>query len=752
MPGASSRKGALVDFAVLGPLTVDGAQVSGARRVGLVLRLLIDANHVVDVPTLVEDVWCGAAPRNASTTLQSHVSKLRSLIGRHRVEYHAGGYVLRLDAGELDVAKFEADVGAARAALNAGDISRSVELVDGALARWRGPAYCDVADREWAMLEAARLEEIRQASIELSLEARLAAGELDEVIERAEVAVSEQPLRELRWAHLMSALARSGRQADALRAFARLRAVLVDELGLDPSPALCALETAILQQRPDVGVAHPTHVHANATGPEPPIFGARAAFEARDFAAARDRYVGLPEADRLDLRDRERLADSAWYAGDPERSVETRRQLFADCMREGDQLGAARAAIWLVVNFVTRVRMAVAAGWYHTARRLLTNLEPSVEHGYFEMVTAMFQLAAGDISGALSAARSASSAGREYDELDLETIGLMLEGVVLVRQGDVDDGVRLVDEAMALASSGSLGPFATGLVYCRSLCACLEVGDYRRASEWLEVAGPWVEGGPIDGFPGDCRAHRADLMRVRGSWTEAEVEARHACHEAVAFDLYHVGLAYRELGLLELRRGNFEAADEAFRRTRVNGASSEPGSSLLLLARGDLESATEAIEVALQDEAAEALHRARMLPAGVEIAAAAGDLDLAHEHVEELADLADRFGSDAMKAAVASGHATIAVARDDAKDAIYHARTACVLWREAGAPYELGCAYLLLASALRASGELAAARFEAEQAVNIFDSLGAEPDLAKAHALASGESSRRDGSSPCSAP
>ena len=242
-----------IKFLVLGP--TEGLQagqpiaLSGARRRALVTRLLLNAGRSVSAETLLEDVWDGHAPSAGSATLQSHISQLRKVLG-DRLKRSANGYLLRLDAASVDAAEFEARAAKGASQLAQGSAAAAARELRGALCLWRGRAFQDVADRTWALPEAERLEEVKRVAEEQLLLARLASGEHDQVVPEAEAAAQECPLREQRWATLMLALYHSGRQAEALRAYQRLRFLLLDELGIEPSPALAALEVAVLRQDP----------------------------------------------------------------------------------------------------------------------------------------------------------------------------------------------------------------------------------------------------------------------------------------------------------------------------------------------------------------------------------------------------------------------------------------------------------------------------------------------------------------------
>jgi hypothetical protein len=256
-------------------------------------------------------------------------------------------------------------------------------------------------------------------------------------------------------------------------------------------------------------------------------------------------------------------------------------------------------------------------------------------------------------------------------------------------------------------------------VYCRTLCTCLDQMDYRRAHEWTETI-EHSRGGT--GLPGDCRAHFASVLAATGEWSRAEIEARTACEEAMRFDFGHVGLAAYELGVLHLRKGDTAAAEVAFKRAHELGALAEPGLSLLRLARGEAAAAYASIDSACASTPADPLTRARLLPAKVEIALAAGALDGARAASAELAAIAVRIPTLAGAAAQASG--MVAAASGEHGEAVTQLRQSCRHWVDAAMPYEAARARRELAKALAASGDRAGAALEADVAGEAFQRLG----------------------------
>jgi serine/threonine-protein kinase len=240
-----------MEVRILGPLEVvegDGpVRLGGLKPRAVLAHLAIRANHVVPAEVLIEQLWGEELPEDARNALQTHVSRLRSALGDGRIESRPPGYVLRLGTGELDAGRFEALVGEARADL-AEDPAASLRLLDDAIALWRGPALSDLAEEPSLAGEIARLEELRLSAVEDRVTARLALGQHALVVGELEALTRANPLRERLWGDLMLALYRSGRQADALDAYARARAILGDELGIDPSRRLQRLHAQVLAQ------------------------------------------------------------------------------------------------------------------------------------------------------------------------------------------------------------------------------------------------------------------------------------------------------------------------------------------------------------------------------------------------------------------------------------------------------------------------------------------------------------------------
>ncbi len=282
---------------------------------------------------------------------------------------------------------------------------------------------------------------------------------------------------------------------------------------------------------------------------------------------------------------------------------------------------------------------------------------------------------------------------------------------------------------MASATAGELGTLAQGMVYCRMLSACLDIFDYRRAIEWTETIDRRAPDLGTVGFPGDCRTHRAAVCVLRGDWQRGAEEAEAAAVESRAYDLGHSAQALAALGEIRLRQGDLAAARDAFERAAEFGLPPGPGAALLLLAGGDAAAARAAITGAMGSAGADPLSRARYLPAAVEIAVVAGDLDWAEKASADLTSIAAGFAGPVLAAAALEAQGVVSAARGDAPAAIARLRDAALQWRSAGAPYEAARSRLRAARAAAALGDDRGAAREARGALAAFEQLGARLDV-----------------------
>ncbi len=740
-----------MEFALLGPLEVR----DGDRRVELPSRqvrrllaaLLLAPNRVVSTDGLFEVLWGVEPPESAVNTLQTYVLHLRNALepgrGRrnpgHYVRRREPGYLLAVEPEEVDATRFRDLVDRGRGAL-AETPEHAAVLLQDALRLWRGDPLADFSYELFTQPTIVELCELRIQALESRIDAEIALGRHAALVGELRELVREQPLRESMWAQLMMCLYRCGRQAEALAAFAQARELLVEQLGVEPSPVLTRVHQAVLNQDPALDGMRATRAPASAERREAavgedPLRRGLDALRRRDWAGA---YEGLSAAQaqaKLEAEALDGLAESAMWLGEYEVSLAVRQQAHASFLEEGQSRRAAMTAIALALHYAARVRFAVAAGWFGRAERLLADEPEGPEHGYLAWTACLMAIGARQDGPAMDAARRTFKIGLQTQEPTLQALGLTFQGYLLVRRGELQEGLRMLDEGMAAAVSGTVAPFPTSLIFCRMIDTCQQLGDYQRAAEWLEAIDSSPITACITSYPSDCDTHRTQVLVGRGAWSEAERLARRACAGMAKFDVSHAGLAFYELGELRLRAGDLDAAAEAFARAAELGTVPQPGAARLDRCNGEVATAAAAIAAALANEPWDALTRARLLPTEVELALEIGDLARARAAATELAELAEYYPSRAMSAAATTAAGNLHLAEEDTSRAVAAFRKGRNAWTEAGAPYEAACTQVMLARALAADGRADIAASELTQAKAAFRRLGAALDLEAADAL-----------------
>ena len=257
-----------VGVRVLGPVVLESDGVTqrlgGPKERTVLAALALAPGSSVPASVLVDAVWGSGAPRTAIKTVQTYVSRLRRVVGDAIVS-EAGCYKM---TAWVDATKSSALADRARAAVALDDHETAARLYSDALALWRGDAVLDGEATAWVLAQQARLGELRDQLMEERVDSQLALGDAIGVVGEIEAMVAASPLRERRWAQLITALYRSGRQADALRAYQRLRTTLADELGIDPSPSLQELEGRVLRQDPELMSTPPSNLPSSRNGPK----------------------------------------------------------------------------------------------------------------------------------------------------------------------------------------------------------------------------------------------------------------------------------------------------------------------------------------------------------------------------------------------------------------------------------------------------------------------------------------------------
>jgi DNA-binding CsgD family transcriptional regulator len=454
----------------------------------------------------------------------------------------------------------------------------------------------------------------------------------------------------------------------------------------------------------------------------------REAFQHHHWHEAVELLVEADHRQLLVADDRLLLAEALMWSNRHPESFTAKERAYQAYLRSGDETRAGYVAVLLTIHHANRHEMAVASGWLAKAQKLLEREPDSREYGYLTFVLTLLKEAAGEWNAVLELAEQMRDLGGRHGDADLEALGLAYQGLVATRRGSLEEGGRLLDEAMASAVGGELGMIATGVVYCRMICACLALHDYRRAGEWTDVVDRCAHTTGLGGFPGDCRTHRTALLVKRGAWTQGEEEALQAFEETQLFDLDHTGAVAFELGELRRRRGDLDGADEAFSRAYEFGFDPRAGMALVQLARGEVASAAASIDEALADPGLDALAREPLLLARVEIALVERNHAALRAAAHELDETARAFGTPALGADAAYANGAAELTSGDATEAARLLTLAHRLWLDAEEPYESARARELLADAHLASGKRDSAKLELRAARAAFERLGARLD------------------------
>ena len=455
------------------------------------------------------------------------------------------------------------------------------------------------------------------------------------------------------------------------------------------------------------------------------------------WADAHESLSLADESGPLGPEDLELLGTAAYMLGNEDEWMKALERAHHAHLEAGQELGAFRCALWIGVNLALRGEMGPATGWIGRAQRLLERrVDECVERGYL-LIPLMFQHEArGDFPAAAAAAAAAAEIGERFGDADLFALAVHAQGTFLVKDGRVREGLGLLDEAMVAATTGELSPIVTGLVYCGVIAGCQEVYELRRAREWTAALTAWCDRQPdLMAFTGRCFVHRAEIMQLHGAWLDALEEARRATRRlAEAMNQGAAAQAAYLQGDVHRLRGEFTKAETSYKEANRFGREPQPGLALLRLAQGSTEAAAAAIRRVVA-ETSDRLRRASLLPAHVEIALAANELDDARTACDELDEIVGGYESEMLRAMLAQARGSVELASGEARAALIALREAWQLWQKLETPYEAARVRVLLGLACQALGDEEALATELAAAREVFEELGAAPDLARVDAL-----------------
>ena len=435
----------------------------------------------------------------------------------------------------------------------------------------------------------------------------------------------------------------------------------------------------------------------------------------------------------------EGLGWAAWWLADEELTFRARQNAFRAYRDAGDPAGAARVAAWLASDFREfRGEDAVGQGWLKRAHRLLAEVPEGADHGWLAVLEYNFALhVEGDPALALTLASYAAEQGRSLGVPDLEALGLAQEGSALVLKGDVEEGMRRLDEASAIAAGEDLQLTVTpAWAFCYLIFACDGVGDFPRAAQWCEIMRRFSERWGGRQIMGVCRSAYGRVLATSGDWTGAESELTAAVEDLQAARPGMAAAGWGRLGELRARQGRSEEARSLFEQA---GAAGLVGLGELALDAGDGVAAADAAERVLRSlHETDVLDRLPPLELLVRARADLEELDAAETACAELTECCAAVGTPYVLARARLVAGELAAARGDHDEARCAFEDAVDRFTEGSAPYDAAVSRLALAGALASLGRDEQAASEALAARETFETLGAARDALRAETSSGG--------------
>ncbi len=418
-------------------------------------------------------------------------------------------------------------------------------------------------------------------------------------------------------------------------------------------------------------------------------------------------------------------------------TFDARERAYRLYLERGEKGSAARIAAWLAADHLLfRGEPAVANGWLQRAHSLLDGVAPGVDHGWLAIHEGHIAIALDeDTTKARQLAARAVELGRTFRAPELEMLGLGLEGRALVSDGELEEGMRRLDEATTVALAGEASLlYCVAWACCYLISACERVRDYERAAQWCARVGDFCSQHEIF-LLNTCRAHYASVLSWQGRWEEAESQLSAAVGGLQSSRPPMVGDALARLGELRRRQGRSAEAEQLFARSETH--------TLSLLGRAalafDRDQPVEAAELAdrylRRFPGPGRVERSAGLEVSVRALARLGEHERATEALGELREIAARARTRPILAAVCSSEGTLAVARGDHDAARRSFEDALDLLAACDAPFETGRVRLDLAATQSALGRSDQARREIEAAIADFRAMGADWERARAETM-----------------
>ena len=431
---------------------------------------------------------------------------------------------------------------------------------------------------------------------------------------------------------------------------------------------------------------------------------------------------------------------AVWWLDDGQLTIESRERAYRLYRERGHAAGAARMATWLGWDYLAfRGEPAVARGWLQRAHRLLAALDPVPEHGWLAIREGEFAFVLeNDLAGTRRWAERARAIGSSLGVDDIELSALGLEGLALASEGNISDGIRQLDEASAAAIAGEISElWAVGRTCCYMITACERVRDFDRASQWCQRMLEFAERWRIRDLFAVCRAHYGAILVSRGTWEEADATFETAMQE---FAGSRPGMAFEAMvrrAELRRRQGRLEEAAALFHKVEFHPYA-QLGLAHVALDGGDAAVAAERTERFLSKLGPESrLQRAAGLELYARSLVALAEVERARSAVVELLDLLAEVGGDSLRASALAVEGVVAGAEGDLDAARLSMEDAIDLFQQIGAPFETARARLDLARVLAALGRKDAAAEQARVAQEALQGMRALREAQRAAELMS---------------
>jgi len=453
---------------------------------------------------------------------------------------------------------------------------------------------------------------------------------------------------------------------------------------------------------------------------------ARELHRASRWEAACAEYAAADAEEPLAVEDLEAFAEAAQVSARGDEAVALLHRVF-DLRVGADELDdAAQVAFWLWWALLNNNEVVRASGWLKkTSRTLGPDMAASL---WLRIPEAMFHGTTGNHSRAGELLRAIVDDGQG----EVVPWALCMWGQTLIDEGRLQEGLDRLEEAMAILLTHGLSPRVTPWIYCAAVRGCCLARDFARARDWNRSMARWLDSlSSLGGaYLGNCRIYRSRLMFLNGAWPDALDEIAAVCTDLDGYAGWVCGHAFYQLGEVRRLRGEWDAAEDAYRRAAEHGCPTQPGLALLRLAEGDIDAASAGVRRALTEVTAKA-DRLDLLKAAVTIHLEEGHIEAARDAVTEFGEITGELTTPAIEAETSAVRGALALSEGDPGSALPLLRRAVGTWQEQGAPHEVAKLNVLIGQACRALDDHDGARLEFSAARETFERLGARPDLAQ---------------------